>query len=167
MARIKVETLVRVSLTLRKFVDSIGKFGSFFILPLVLITMWDVFARKLVWIQIYMVETFGSIFESTLLQELEWHFHTALFTLMLGYGYVNNSHVRVDLVREKLAFRKQAWIELIGCTFFMIPFCLVVIFFASKYAVDSFIMNEISASLVGLSHRWIIKTVMLFGCQSP
>ena len=163
MERITVATLVRVSLALRRFVDFIGKWGSFLILPLVLITMWDVFARKLVWIQIYMVETFGGIFASTILQELEWHFHTALFTLLLGYGYVNNNHVRVDLIREKLAFRKQAWIELIGCTFFMIPFCLVVIFFASKYAVDSFIMNEISASLVGLSHRWIIKTVMLFG----
>ena len=75
-------------------------------------------------------------FESTIIQELEWHFHTALFTLVLGYGYVNNKHVRVDLVREKLSFRKQVWIEFLGCTFFLIPYCLLVGYFAFEYAFD-------------------------------
>ncbi len=76
------------------------------------------------------------MFESTLLQELEWHVHTALFALVLGYGYIWNTHVRVDLVRENLAFRKKAWLELVGLTVFMIPFCLVVIWFASIYTYD-------------------------------
>ena len=35
-----------------------------------------------------------------------------LFTLVLGYGYIWNTHVRVDLVRENLAFRKKAWLDL-------------------------------------------------------
>ena len=56
-------------------------------------------------------------FRSTLLQELEWHFHVATFALVLGYGYVYNRQVRVDLVREKLNAYKQAWIELIGVSF--------------------------------------------------
>lgn len=34
---------------------------------------------------------------STRLQELEWHFHTALFALWIGYGYLRNIHVRVDV----------------------------------------------------------------------
>ena len=41
-----------------------------------------------------------------MLQELEWHFHAALFALVLGYGMVYNTHVRIDLIRENLAFRK-------------------------------------------------------------
>jgi hypothetical protein len=45
----------------------------------------------------------------------------------------------------------------------MIPFCLVVIYFASVYAYDSFMISEISASQVGLTHRWIIKSVLVFG----
>ena len=113
--------------------------------------MFDVIARKLVWIQIWLVENLGRIFESTLLQELEWHVHTALFALVLGYGYIWNTHVRVDLVRETLAFRKKAWLELLGLTFFMIPYCLIVIYFASVYAYDSFMIHEISASQVGLT----------------
>ena len=58
---------------------------------------------------------------------------------------------------------RKAWLELLGLTFFMIPYCLTVIWFAWIYAHDSFVINEISASQVGLSHRWIIKSVLVFG----
>jgi TRAP-type mannitol/chloroaromatic compound transport system permease small subunit len=154
---------LRISDALRSFVDFVGRWGAWLIIPLVLITVFDVTARKLVWVQIWLVDNVSRIFGSTLLQELEWHFHTALFTLVLGYGYIWNTHVRVDLIRENLAFRKKAWLELIGLTFFMIPYCLTVIWFASVYAYDSWAISEISASQVGLSHRWIIKSVLVFG----
>jgi TRAP-type mannitol/chloroaromatic compound transport system permease small subunit len=161
--RHELPTAIRVSDGLRRFVDFVGSWGSWLILPLIVVTVFDVTARKLVWIQIWLVENFGRIFESTLLQELEWHFHTALFALVLGYGYIYNTHVRVDLVRETLSFRKKAWLEFIGLTFFLIPYCAIVIYFASVYAYDSFMISEISASQVGLSHRWIIKSVLVFG----
>jgi TRAP-type mannitol/chloroaromatic compound transport system permease small subunit len=154
---------LRVSDGLRSFVDFVGRWGSWLILPLILVTVFDVTARKLVWIQIWLVEHLGRIFESTLLQELEWHFHTALFALVLGYGYIYNTHVRVDLVRETLSFRKKAWLEFLGLTFFLIPYCAIVIYFALIYAYDSWAISEISASQVGLSHRWIIKSVLVFG----
>jgi TRAP-type mannitol/chloroaromatic compound transport system permease small subunit len=154
---------LRISDALRSFVDFVGRWGAWLIIPLVIITVFDVVARKLVWIQIWLVENFGRMFESTLLQELEWHVHTALFALVLGYGYVWNTHVRVDLIRESLALRKKAWLELFGLTFFMIPYCLIVIWFASIYAYDSFMISEISASQVGLTNRWIIKSILVFG----
>jgi TRAP-type mannitol/chloroaromatic compound transport system permease small subunit len=69
----------------------------------------------------------------------------------------------VDLVREKLPFRTQAWIEFLGLTFFMIPYCLIVGYFASVFAFDSFMVMEKSASTVGLSYRWIIKSVLVLG----
>jgi len=154
---------LRLSDSLRSFVDLVGRWASWLFVPLIIITVFDVTARKLVWIQIWLVENLGRIFESTLLQELEWHIHTALFALVLGYGYIWNTHVRVDLVRENLAFRRQAWLEFFGLTIFMIPYCLIVIWFASIYAYDSFMINEISASQVGLTNRWIIKSVLVAG----
>jgi TRAP-type mannitol/chloroaromatic compound transport system permease small subunit len=102
-------------------------------------------------------------FGSTLLQELEWHAHTVLFTLVLGFGYIWNTHVRVDLIRERLDFRKRAWIELIGLTFFLLPFCSVIVYFAIIYAYDSWMIGEISASLVGMHHRWVIKSILAIG----
>jgi TRAP-type mannitol/chloroaromatic compound transport system permease small subunit len=155
--------IVWVSERLRRFIDFIGRWGSLFIVPLVLVTMIDVIIRKMVWVQLWLIEHFGRIFESTLLQEMEWHFHTALFALVLGYGCIHNSHVRVDLVREHLAYRKKAWLEFLGCSFFMIPYCLIVIYFAVYFTYESYKIGEISASTVGLTHRWIIKSVLVFG----
>ncbi len=162
-ARGELPTAIRISDALRNFVDFVGRWGAWLILPLIAITVFDVTARKLVWIQIWLVHTFGRIFELTLLQELEWHVHTALFALVLGYGYIYNTHVRVDLIRETLSFRKKAWVEFLGLTFFLIPFCTIVIYFAIVYAHDSYVIHEISASQVGLTNRWIIKSILTFG----
>ena len=163
---------LRLSEWLRKFVDFVGRWGSWFALPMVLFTVIDVIARKISWlddegklhgVQVFLVHTFGRMFESTMLQELEWHFHTALFALVLGYGYIHNSHVRVDLIRENLAFRKQAWLEFLGITLFLLPYTATIVYFSWGYAVTSFEMHEISASTVGLTNRWIIKSVLVFG----
>ncbi len=155
--------ILRLSEGLRRFVDAVGRFGSWFMLPLVLITVFDLGLRKTGEVQIWLVENVSAFFGSTLLQELEWHSHTVLFTLVLGYGYIWNSHVRVDLVRENLEFRSKAWLEFIGLTFFLVPYLCVLAYFAFVYAYDAWAIGEISASLVGLSHRWIIKSFLFVG----
>ena len=155
--------IVRLSERLRKAVDRIGRFGAWMIIPLVLITVMDVSIRKVGTFQIMLVETFGRFFNSTVLQELEWHFHTGLFALVLGYGYIWNTHVRVDLIREHLHFRKKAWLELLGLLLFLIPYTCIVVYFAFVYAYDAYVNNEISVSTVGLTHRWIIKSVLVVG----
>ena len=157
------ETLDKFSQNLSHFVNRVGKLSTFFIIPLVLITMWDVICRKLVWVQIWLVENLGRIFESTLLQELEWHFHTALFLMVLGYGFTHNRHVRVDFIRENLKFRTKVWIDFLGTTILMLPWICVLIYFSFIYVRESFIINEVSASLVGLSHRWVIKSFLIAG----
>ena len=157
------ETLDKFSQNLSHFVNRVGKLSTFFIIPLGLITMWDVICRKLVWVQIWLVENLGRIFESTLLQELEWHFHTALFLMVLGYGFTHNRHVRVDFIRENLKFRTKVWIDFLGTTILMIPWICVLIYFSFIYVRESFIINEVSASLVGLSHRWVIKSFLISG----
>ena len=160
--------LVGFSLFLRDFVDFCGRWASLLFIPMILVTVYDVCLRKTGKLQIdlkYAAEEIGlgQMFESTLLQETEWHLHTALFTMVLGFGCIWNTQVRVDLVREHLAFRRKAWLELLGATFFMIPYTVVVIYFASSFAYDSWAIGEISASQVGLPHRWIIKSIMTIG----
>jgi len=164
---------LRLSESLRGFVDWMGRFASWMIIPLVIITCFDVMARKVVLrddkeelifgLQNFLVEQISPYFGSTMLQELEWHSHTWLFAWVLAYGYIWNTHVRVDLVRETLEFRRKAWIELSGITVFLIPFTAVLIYFATDYAITSFMQGEISASTVGLTNRWIIKTVLVIG----
>jgi len=160
---------------LRRVVDFVGRWASWLALPVVLITCFDVIARKLRFtfddgtmfsVQYWLSQNtgpFAVMFESSILQELEWHFHAALFALVLAYGYIWNTHVRVDLVRETLHFRKKAWLEFIGLTIFLIPFVSLLTYFASVYAYDSWAMGETSTSSVGLPHRFIIKSVLVLG----
>ncbi len=159
----EMPAILRFSEFLRRFVDRVGRFGSWFAMPMILITAFDLFIRKTGVVQIWLVENVSEYFGSTLLQELEWHAHTVLFALVLGFGYIWNTHVRVDLIRERLDFRKRAWIELIGLTFFLLPFTSVVVYFAIVYAYDSWVIGEISASLVGMHHRWVIKSILAIG----
>jgi TRAP-type mannitol/chloroaromatic compound transport system permease small subunit len=163
---------LKASNALRGVVELVGRWGSWFIIPLVLITVLDVVARKLTFhaadgsvygLQIWLKTHISRYFESTLLQELEWHLHTALFALVLGFGTIYNTHVRVDLIRDHVSFRKKIWIEFLGLSCFMIPYLLLVIYFASSWVVSSYQLGEISASTVGLSHRWIIKSILVAG----
>jgi TRAP-type mannitol/chloroaromatic compound transport system permease small subunit/uncharacterized RDD family membrane protein YckC len=168
----EIPSTIHLSEALRRLVDRFGRFGSWFIVPVVLITCFDVIARKAVWtnddgirvgIQIWLTENFGRFFDSTLLQEMEWHSHTILFAFVLGYGYINNTHVRVDLLRERFNFRLKAKLEFFGLTFFLIPYCMIVAYFSVIYAWDSYQISEISASQVGLPMRWVIKTLLSLG----
>jgi TRAP-type mannitol/chloroaromatic compound transport system permease small subunit len=164
---------VRVAARLRRIVDVVGAWGCWLIVPVVVITCIDVIGRKIGYedeetgriyrLQGWLADNLGSFFQSTILQELEWHFHAGLFALVLGYGVVYNTHVRIDLIRDSLDFRKKAWLEFAGLTFFMIPYCAIVIYFAFDYTYASYMINESSNSTVGLSHRWIIKSVFILG----
>ena len=163
---------VRLAQRIRRVVEVVGHWGAWLSLPVVIVTCIDVIARKLKYIddagnthslQLWMKANVGPVFESTVLQELEWHFHAALFALVLGYGVIYNSHVRIDLIRENLAFRKKAWLEFAGLTFFMLPFCALVIWFAYDYVLASYAVQEGSVSTVGLPYRYLIKSVLVFG----
>lgn len=164
---------VRVAEGLRRLVDFIGRGAAWLSIPVVAVTCIDVVGRKLAYIddetgrvhslQLWLSANIGRFFDSTVLQELEWHFHAALFALVLGYGMVYNTHVRIDLIRDHLDFRRKAWLEFIGLSFFMLPFCALVIWFALDYAHASYLVREQSSSTVGLTHRWIIKGVLVLG----
>ena len=97
---------------------------------------------------------------STKLQELEWHIHAVLFLFCLGWAYLKDAHVRIDLVRERLSDRAQKWVELIGCLMFLIPYAVIVIFYGVDWWHRSFIQNESAASATGLPYRWIIKAAL-------
>ena len=141
--------LIALVLKIRALVDWCGRWASLLFVPMIVITVYDVCLRKTGKLQIdlkYAAENIGlgAVFESTLLQETEWHLHTALFALVLGFGVVWNTQVRVDVIREHLRFRRKAWLELLGSTFFMIPFTICVFFFAAQFAYESWAIMAVS-----------------------
>ncbi len=158
-----METLVRISAWLDRIVEAVGGLAKWLILPLIAVTLYDVVTRKFIGFQLWVGGWAGDALNSTKLQELEWHLHAALFALCLGFGYLRNAHVRVDLVSEKLKPHWRAWIEFLGCLVFLIPYIGVVIYFAYYFVLDSYVQHEISASMIGLPYRWVIKSVLFVG----
>lgn len=164
--------VLRLADRLRGLVNFVGRWASLLIVPLVVITCIDVVARKLIWrtasgdvqgLQVWLTRYVSKYFDSALMQELEWHFHTALFALVLGFGTIYNTHVRVDLIRDSLPFRRKVKLEFVGITFLMIPFLLLTIYFAINYVMASYAVGEVSPSAIGLTHRWVIKSVLVVG----
>lgn len=130
---------------LDRLVAWIGERAAWLMVALMAVTILDVVGRRFF------------VLGSTLLQELEWHLHTMNFCLALGFAYLADSHVRIDLVRERLSPRARAWIESLGCLLFFLPFCLVVLVVSVQFVEISWAQGERSSSGLGLPFRWAIK----------
>jgi TRAP-type mannitol/chloroaromatic compound transport system permease small subunit len=100
---------------------------------------------------------------STRLQELEWHCHAALFSFWIGFAYVRNAHVRVDILLAAARPRTQAWVELAGCCLFALPYCLLALYLSADFAWLAFKLNEHSDSVSGLPYRVVPKTFLFLG----
>ena len=71
--------------------------------------------------------------------------HGALFLLTLGFAYMRDAHVRIELIRDRLAPRTRIWMELIGNVLFLVPYCLLLMYWDVVYAHAAFAVNETSA----------------------
>jgi TRAP-type mannitol/chloroaromatic compound transport system permease small subunit len=121
------------------------------LIPLIAVSVYDMVGRQFFHVG------------STRLQELEWHLFLALVMLALGYAYLRDAHVRIDLVRGRLAPRTRAWIELFGCALVLTPFCVVLIVHGGELALNAFATTERARAPLGLPMRWIIKSTLPVG----
>lgn len=142
----------RISTALDRAVSAIGWLASWLSVILMLVIMFDVVSRSQ---QI-------SIVSSTKLQELEWHLHGTLFLLCLGFAYLKDDHVRIELIRDRMRPRTRIWIELIGNVLFLLPFAGIAAYWGYEFAEMAFSLGETSAQS-GLDHRWIIKGMIPLG----
>jgi TRAP-type mannitol/chloroaromatic compound transport system permease small subunit len=156
--------LLDIADRLEKIPQFFGRAGSWLILPLIGIIMFDVLTRKLFGGAIQQWIQEGSLYEvlsPTKLQEWEWHLHGALFMLAIGFSYTMNAHVRVDVLREKVSDRRQAWIEMMGLLIFLLPYVCVIGYLCGNFILRAYESGEASAAMTGLSHRWVIKSFLL------
>ncbi len=97
---------------------------------------------------------------STKIQEFEYWLHTFLFSLLIGYAYTRQAHVRIDLIRDHLPIKMKYVLEILGCLFLLIPFTLMAIYYCFNYVQASYEEGEVSKSVIGLSHIWILKSAL-------
>jgi len=96
-------------------------------------------------------------------EEIQWHLYSVGFLLGIPFAFVTDSHIRVDVLRERFSEQTRAWIELYGLLLLFFPFVLLVVINAVPFISYSYVTSEISEAPAGLAWRWLIKSVLLIG----
>ncbi len=97
-----MEFLLRLSNRIDWALERVAHWFSWMFVACITVITFDVITRK-VGFQLPMLG-------STRLQELEWQIHTFLFTTWLGYAYVKNTHVRIDVFVGGFSYRNKVWL---------------------------------------------------------
>jgi len=92
-------------------------------------------------------------YSSNAFLEIQWYFFAAC--VMLGASQVLrlNEHVRVDVLYGQYSGRVQAWIDLLGLLFFLVPVMVLMIYFSWPLFVSMYQTGEMSSNSGGLI-RW-------------
>jgi len=142
-------------LKISKFIDTlnrfVGKIVAWATLLMVLVVFADVVMRYL----------FRISFVFT--QELEWHIFAFVFLIGGGYTLFKDGHVRVDVLYQKLGAKGQAWINLIGVLFFLLPGCCMIIATSLNFVYNSWAVLECSPDPGGIPYRFIVKSFIPVG----
>lgn len=146
-----MDTLIKFSKLINKLNEHIGRLTAWFTTFLVVLVCFDVITRY------FYNDTAAWI------MELEWHFFALIFLLGAGYTLKHDRHVRVDLFYSKFSSKDKALVDFIGNLLFLIPWCLVIIYFSYNYALGSYKIGESSPDPGGLPARYIVKFAIPFG----
>ncbi len=131
--------------------EAVGKGVAWLNTLLVLLICYDVIARYL----------FNSTFSAII--ELEWHLFAFIFLVGAAYALKHDKHVRVDVFYANFTEKQQAWVNLLGTVFFLIPFCLIVIYTSIRFTGNAFAINEGSPDPGGLPARYVVKAAIPIG----
>lgn len=71
-----------------------------------------------------------------------------------------DSHIRVDIIAEKLSEKTVRKWEIFGILFLLVPFIYIVFIHSLDFVADAWRINEHSDAPLGLPWRWAIKSVI-------
>jgi TRAP-type mannitol/chloroaromatic compound transport system permease small subunit len=94
--------------------------------------------------------------------EVQWYLFAGAFLLAAGYTLLHGEHVKIDVVSSHLSKRKQIWIDIIGFTFFLMPMCMIILWFGTPFFLQGWRSGEMSSNAGGLI-RWPVYALMPLG----
>lgn len=133
--------LLSLSRLIDKISTGVGKFTMWLILATTLISAGNAIVRK-----IFNVSSNG-------LLEIQWYLFAAVFMLGASYGFLKNSHVRIDFISSKLSHRARNWVDVVGILVVLMPFCLIIISLGWPFFMQALTSGEMSQNAGGLI-RW-------------
>ncbi len=86
--------------------------------------------------------------------------HAALLMLAAAWTLREGGHVRVDIFYAGASPRTRAWIDLGGAILLLLPFMLLVLWFAWPYSARSWAIFERSRETSGIPAVFLLKTLI-------
>jgi TRAP-type mannitol/chloroaromatic compound transport system permease small subunit len=94
--------------------------------------------------------------------ELQWVLFGAVFLLCSPWTLMSNEHIRIDIVNSRLSRGTRNWIDLLGHSVFLLPFCVIMVITSWPFAQRSYLINEQSLNAGGLP-QWPAKFLVFLG----
>ncbi len=127
----------------------LGKVAAFAVLAIVGLQFFIVLAR-------YM---FG--FNVIWLQDMITYGHAAIFMLCAAVTFAGDGHVRIDILYSRWDKGQQARVDFYGVLLLLLPFCLLMLWLAVPYVVDSWRNLEGSFQTMGLQFVYLLKSLLI------
>ena len=95
------------------------------------------------------------------MQESVIYMHALVFLLGAAYTLHHDGHVRVDIFYRAMKPRTQAWVDLAGTVFLLLPVCGFILWTSWGYVADAWALREGSREAGGLPGVFLLKTAIL------
>ena len=145
-----MDTLLRLSHGIDAMSRFIGKFIIWLVLAAAVISAANAVARK------------AFSIGSNAFLEIQWYLFGAVFLLGAGYTFLQNAHVRIDVLAGKLSMRTRMFIDIAGIIVFVLPMCWFMIDFALPVVKGAYVSGEMSSNSGGLI-RWPVYALVPLG----
>lgn len=142
--------LTAVADVLDNVIDRIGRVTGWCSLAIVLVMAYNVLLR-------YFFRT-GSVAT----QELEWHLMAPICMLGLSYAILKDGHVQVDILYGRFPERLQRIIQFVSMVLVVLVVA-ILLKLSIPYVMQSYNIGEKSPDPGGLTHRWVVKSMLPIG----
>jgi len=133
-----VKALLSLSHAIDKLNERIGLAVSWLVLAAVLISAANAVVRK------------GFNVSSNSFLEIQWYLFSVVFLFCAGYTLLRNQHVRIDVIAGRLSPHAQAWIDILGTIFFLLPMSLTIMWLSWPVFIEAYQRQEVSTNAGGL-----------------
>src|SRR5207244_8161577 len=133
-----VSSLLSLSRLIDRLSERIGHTFYWLVLAAVLISAANAVVRK------------AFNVSSNAFLEIQWYLFSAIFLFLAGYTLLRNEHVRIDVVAGRLSKRAQAWIDIFGTLFFLLPMVVLIGWLSWPVFIEAYERHEVSTNAGGL-----------------
>ena len=91
--------------------------------------------------------------------EAQWYLNAAVFLLIAAYALKRNEHVRIDVIAGRLSPRAQAYIDIFGAIFMLLPAAGIIAWYGWPTLLQSWQVQEHSSDPGGLI-RWPVRLLI-------